>query len=551
VKNGALTPADVAPGSAKPVWWRCAKQGAHVWAAVVRRRTKGASCPFCASLRTRCPAVAAKWHPSRNGRLTPDDVTPGSGLVVWWRCDVDARHVWRAPIANVAKSERGGCPFCAGKRATSETSVAARFPEIAAEWHPTKNGRLGPDGVTCGSGRQIVWKCTSCGHVYRAAVYHRTARGDGCPACSGHVVTSKTSLRMLFPAIAREWHPTGNGELTPDAVVPGSRRRVFWRCAKEPSHVWPALVSKRTRRGDGCPFCGRKRVALETSLAALYPTLAREWHPAKNAPLTPRDVLPGSNRKVWWRCSKEPSHEWQAHVYSRTGSSDGCPICSGRRVTPKTSLAALYPTLAREWHPTKNAPLTPREVLPGSDRKVWWRCQKIRSHEWRAAVRSRAGGGHGCPMCRGRVATRRTSLRALFPAIARQWHPAKNQSLTPDDVTRGSSKRAWWVCTLDPAHVWAAPVVTRTRGHGCPMCNGSVATPKTSLRAQFPEIARQWHPTKNKPLTPDDVLPGSVRRVWWVCPFNRAHVWATCVVVRAKGHGCPTCAREGPRGRRR
>jgi hypothetical protein len=557
-KNSDLTPRAVVPGSTARVWWLCTKDPEHAWPAAVRQRTKGTGCPFCAgkrvtpagSLAAYSPEAAAKWHPTLNGRLTPDQVTRGSGRKVWWRCDVDPQHVWQGPIHHVVKSGRG-CPFCAGKHATPKNSLAECFPAIAREWHPTLNGDLGPDDVTWTSGRRVVWRCRSCRHVFESVVQHRAARDDGCPSCSGRQVTPKNSLRALFPALAREWHPTRNGAVTPDDVTSGSSRRVFWQCPRDRSHAWQAAVSKRTRRGDGCPFCSRARVSRETSFAALHPRLAREWHPAKNAPLMPHDVLPGSDRKVWWRCTKDTSHVWQAALSSRTGQGLGCPICSGRKVTSKTSLAALHPRLARQWHRAKNAPLTPREVRPGSSRKVWWRCGKNPSHEWQATVVSRARAGHGCPICRGRVATPETSLRARFPAIARQWHPAKNRPLTPDDVVPGSNKRVFWVCPIDRSHVWAAAVIARTKGSGCPMCSGRIATPKTSLRRVFPAIARQWHPTRNGPLTPDELLPGSGKRVWWVCPLNRAHIWATAVNVRTRGHGCPMCgwARAGRRRR--
>ena len=63
-------------------------------------------------------------------------------------------------------------------------------------------------------------------------------------------------------------------------------------------------------------------------LATRYPAVAKEWHPTKNGALTPDHILPGSRKKVWWRCSS--GHEWQAVVYSRTGAqSSGCPFCTG------------------------------------------------------------------------------------------------------------------------------------------------------------------------------------------------------------------------------
>ena len=32
-----------------------------------------------------------------------------------------------------------------------------------------------------------------------------------------------------------------------------------------------------------------------------------------------------------------------------------------------------YPHLVKEWHPTKNGDLTPKDVTYGSNKKVWWR----------------------------------------------------------------------------------------------------------------------------------------------------------------------------------
>src|SRR6266700_3029852 len=93
----------------------------------------------------------------------------------------------------------------------------------------------------------------------------------------------------------------------------------------------------------------------------------------KNAALTASDVVPGSNRNVWWQCQVDPTHEWQAVVYERV-KGRGCPVCSGYRVTPTNSLQALYPQLAQEWHPTKNGTLTPDQFKPGSNQNVWWQC---------------------------------------------------------------------------------------------------------------------------------------------------------------------------------
>jgi hypothetical protein len=259
-----------------------------------------------------------------------------------------------------------------------------------------------------------------------------------------------------------------------------------------------------------------------TSLKTLYPELAAQWHPTRNSPLTPDNVRPGSNKKVWWLCAKEPSHQWQSTVSNRTAG-DGCPVCSGKMVTRTTSFQALHPELAAQWHPTRNHPLTPDDVRPGSGKKVWWLCRKDPSHTWQAMVTTRALRGHGCPMCAGRLVTPTTCLQALHPKLASEWHPTKNVPLTPDAVRLRSNKRVWWLCGKNPSHEWQSTISNRAAGNGCPMCAGKITTPTTSLQALYPDLAAQWCATRNAPLTPDAVRPKSHHKVWWQCPKDKTH----------------------------
>ena len=118
------------------------------------------------------------------------------------------------------------------------------------------------------------------------------------------------------------------------------------------------------------------------SLLRNNPELAKEWHPTKNGSLEPADLTPGSNKKVWWVCVK--GHEWQARVTDRNYRKTGCPYCSGYRVCIDNCLYTINPTLASQWHPTKNDPLTPKDVTPGFSKKVWWICSE--GQEWEAVV---------------------------------------------------------------------------------------------------------------------------------------------------------------------
>src|SRR5262249_34116749 len=162
---------------------------------------------------------------------------------------------------------------------------------------------------------------------WQAALGHRTRGRRGCPYCAGQKVSVTNSLASVYPSIADEWHPTKNGDLTPDKVVAGSNKKFWWRCPKAPDHEWQANLNSRTHRTHpaGCPFCRALKVSKTNSLASCFPKVAVEWNPTKNGDLTPDDVVSGSAVKVWWQCPNARDHEWQASVVKRTTEGQSCP----------------------------------------------------------------------------------------------------------------------------------------------------------------------------------------------------------------------------------
>lgn len=335
-----------------------------------------------------------EWDTEKNLPLTPETVSRGSKRRVWWTC---AHGHHRQAAVHTRSGSGTGCPYCTGRRAIpGETDLATRYPDLARQWQPTKNGALTPSDVLPGSHRLVWWLCPN-GHEWRAQVKSRV-NGAGCPICTNrHVLSGDNDLASLYPYIARQWHPTKNGALTPSDVVPGSNQSVWWVCPR--GHEWRTQVKSRIN-GSGCPVCaGKKIVPGENDLASQYPDIARQWHSEKNDSLTPEHIAPASNKKVWWICNK--GHEYQATVASRTQRNGGCPYCANTKVLPGyNDLATLYPHVASQWHPTLNRPLTPGHILPGSRRKVWWQCKN--GHIWQAVVYSRTGvQNSGCPFCTG------------------------------------------------------------------------------------------------------------------------------------------------------
>ena len=78
---------------------------------------------------------------------------------------------------------------------------------------------------------------------------------------------------------------------------------------------------------DGRPVAGPReipgRVDTTNQLKALYPQLAREWHPSRNGGISPYEFPAHSNAEVWWRGSD--GREWRERIKDRVLAADRLP----------------------------------------------------------------------------------------------------------------------------------------------------------------------------------------------------------------------------------
>lgn len=117
-KNGGLIPEQFTKCSRKKVWWRC-KYG-HSWQTEIQYRRAGTGCPYCSGnlairgendLMTLRPDLAEQWDSTRNGNLTPNDISIGSNRHIWWQCPHG--HHWKTIVYD--RVNGSGCPYCSGK----------------------------------------------------------------------------------------------------------------------------------------------------------------------------------------------------------------------------------------------------------------------------------------------------------------------------------------------------------------------------------------------------------------------------------------------------
>lgn len=550
VLNGDLTPEQVSAGSSKKVWWLGAC--GHPWEAAVHSRSTGCGCPYCGNrkvgygndLETQFPEVAATWHPTLNGDRTPSSVAPRSNSKAWWFGDCG--HTWEAVIANRTNKIRSGCPYCANQKIGYGNDLATRHPDLAKEWHPTRNGDLTPGEVTAGARSNVWWQCAS-GHEWRAMVFKRS-NGASCEKCK------LVGLSELEIALFVELRAVLSDHLAPIrhdvrmSAVNGAKIRVdvivgtiavefdgsFWHENKE------ARDSEKTEQLKKLGYAVVR--VREHPLEALSRTDAL----VQRAP-TGSEVASAALKKMVEYGLLEAEAAEAARRYIKNGDAvaqaEASKMVAALRLREygALSLAEKFPDIASEWHPDLNEGLSPAQVMAHSGKSAWWICPA--GHAYKTVIGYRTSGGHGCGHCSGRYVTPETSLAVVRPDLAAEWHPTLNGTLTPHDVVPYSRVSVWWLC--EEGHATRDLLNDRSKGMVCPECPKSRRHTDTSLAARFPALAAEWHPTLNGALTPHDVRPYLKQLVWWLCP--NGHSTEDTLTTRARGRVCQECPGARPR----
>ena len=278
------------------------------------------------------------------------------------------------------------------------------------------------------------------------------------------------------------WVPESNGSQTPQSVSAASDFKAAWRCGEGCEHCgtpheWTARVAHRTLNGTGCPLCSGHKICRCRSLAAMQPQLMKQWDWEGNQGTDSYSVACNSRTRVLWKCVEHG--QWSATVHDRMSSGAGCPECARqRRFGPLPRRGCLkdeMPGVYAELHPSKNKGLDTEELTCGSQRLVWWLCQKNHNrpegcqhaHEWEAQVFSRCKlrRPSGCPFCNGRRVCPCKSLATLQQSLLQNWDFAANaiplkEPLNPLWIGQHSEKKVWWrhECSDGQVHRWTARI---------------------------------------------------------------------------------------------
>lgn len=494
---------------------------------------------FSVSFKDAHPIKANYWDHNKN-QCGPDDIGQWDPRKFWFICDND--HPFDQKLRAISGLERW-CRFCENQEATYENSIACTHPEIARQWHPTKNKKTASE-VSIGSNTKYWWLCPE-GPDHETETKPNVRIRNGCSVCSGHTVVFSTSLAGTFPELLNEidFEKT---DVDPKEIYYQTTAKLPWKCIRC-SHKWTVPVRARTYTKSGCRKCSSQtsmpELRIFTELQSLFPDAERRSKlDGKEA-----DIYIPSLKTVieydgnYYHKNLDAKDKEKTKIFEALGLTlirvrEEPLACSKLDVQVPKRLAKLEPSHVRQVLDNieiDNPSIS--DIAKGyADKNEF-----VADEEYRRLISYLP------------APPPEESLAEKKPELAKEWNYEKNHPLTPEMFYPRSGSCVWWICHKD--HEWDATIDKRSGGknddgRNCPYCSNRRVGYGNSLADAYPEVAKWWFQPLNKEVTPSDITYASGRRSWFTCKNN--HVRERAVVDLTTGEKkCGHCPGKG-RGRK-
>lgn len=350
-------------------------------------------------------------------------------------------------------------------------SLFETHPFIEKVWDYEKNKNIGlsPDEVTYGTNTKAYFKCDK-GHVRYVRINTITSRHKNrynCQDCKKESNLLKDKHPELFKEVDRE----KNHGIDIEKISSGSSKKIWWKCKE--GHSWQSQPGTRVSGNTKCVICMKKNPSKKKAKKLIDYCDKEKFElldKNKNSYEDIKKYFLYDRKDVYFLCknghsfSKKPRDVYR---YKVRCPHEDCFV--GNAIKGVDDLFTLYPHLRKLWDFDKNKNINPETMTPGSNKKVWWKCEK--GHNYKKDINTVKEQITGCPYCNGKSLAGVNDLATLYPEIAKEWDYDRND-FSPSDVVPKSCKRAWWICSIDNSHRWECQISTRTRKDptGCPHC---------------------------------------------------------------------------------
>ena len=544
------TPDQVNALSQKKFWWIC-KKGHEFEKEVYQVVKQNGFCGGCGkedgtfktfvtkenSLAAIAPDIAKQWHPTKNGKIKPENLIAHGHKKYWWKCEKGPDHEFKQSINDKVK-ENIGCPFCSYRKVGKTNNLEHMYPNIAKQWHPTKNGKTKPEDVPGHSQKNVWWKCNR-NHEWQALINSRTRNGHGCRKCTGIGISYMeirvySELLTIFKNVKWSFKfkgyqcdifiPEINTAIEVDGKIWHSEDKKIIFDKKKSKFLKENKIKIIRIREDDLFLIDEK---LDINAYFIKPKLSFMLN------LLDKIKLLTSSSEVLKQIDKYKKNKnfINDKVFNQICSNLPAPIY-------ENSLEYNHKEISKEWDYEKNLPLVPSMFKSGSQISVWWICKK--KHSYKAVISNRTTLKRGCPYCAGRYALPDFNLALKYPELSKQWHPSLNVLFKPKDFTPVSGQYVWWKCKND--HAFRKTIARRVKQNAnCPcfLVNDKHTKYKAS---SFPLLRKEFLEKKNKTslkkLSIDDK-----KLYWWKCKnnhiyknsiFNRTFYMERCPEIKCK-----------------
>ena len=549
------------------------------------------------------------------------NLTVGSRKKVWFLCSKN--HSWLGEF----KGASGNCPYCIGKRVlVGFNDLRTRFPAIAQEWHPTKNGLSSPEDFTAYSGKHAFWLCPKCGDTYSASISNRT-KGRGCPCCvNKKLVRGINDFETVYPELVSEW--SDKNALRPFEIrYNDDKQKVFWNL-KNGLEIF--TTAKRRIRRFNTPT--KKSFTMKKYVLENEDFLKVHWNERLNN--CAYCDIPAKNKKYRWRCVRCGNSSLYATIESAKKNACVCSVCLQverqekqakndaerqyaiarqcsfgqaaiafyaqkipmvevqqevllqkerrflvdivvRDLSAKKTYAIEHDSDRFHLHPERMRSDAEKEgiMLAAFDKVFHVACLNDKRAVLPTATYSYFAGSvlslektvkellkeiSNFPVD---VDVRRDTMQILRlknyqPQKIAVWHPLLLERLEEDwhdEDNAGYSLsffspaviyHALWRCKKC-GNAFYASIHNRVKGNECTRCKNrrKKVLPHESFAAMYPEKAKNW--SVENTLLPTQVAPSAGYLAKWQCSVC-GHRWQTtvCVVAQSKYSGCMQCGQQ-------
>ena len=417
------------------------------------------------------PIQSKYWDYDRNAE-DPHDIPFRSNGYYYWICPECGKSYKRNASYQYVSSHL--CNDCADKERQKNRNLTivskgsvADMPNLMAMWASDLNEE-DPHNVSAYTKKMYWWRCPECGKVEYSSP-DKKHEYSHCGDCGNKMigitrrkneVSRKGSFGDQHPHLAKEWHPTMNGDVTPYDITSGCGECFYWKCKY--GHVFRTSPQERVNRHAGCPTC---KMSLRTSFTeqaiAFYLSKTMEvkqhhkeggfnfdifipslksvieydgmfWHAKEETAKRDKHKDKYCNKKKWriirvkeadkinkvegnriYAQRRNTDYVWlMGEVCKQLGILPPADIDIDRdtpeiysRVNPVEkpgSLQEKKPELLKYWNYEANDPVKPDMVAPFSHLAFSWHCPDC-GHEWTQRLIEISSRKTPCPKCRERL----------------------------------------------------------------------------------------------------------------------------------------------------